>query len=549
MSKKHKNQAQPAGEPAVAASGSGVSKSSVWQRFPWAYLLTFIAFYVFSTIVYGDVFRRAAEANFICSDNTQMYFLTSQAWGTIYCWGRWLLTTMSHLYLGAALLSLILTLTVVLADKAFGVSRRWRGLTAFIPSAVVFWMIYKGLNLYYKDEPSLIFLVPALVLIVAAVLALAGHFLWNKKKTIDAVPTKKRAALGWLVPVVLVAGLSATALTWNKTEIITARMQMRMMQGDWDGMIDDALNCKRPTRSIAAYYAIALVQTGQLLERQFDIPYDFPKARLEKKDGNEEYSIFTADCSFNAGLINTAYRCNMDYIVVYGMNLYGLKNMIKCAILNDEQALARKYFTILKKVPFQTDFIEKYEPMIGRQDLIDADEEFHHVLALEPQEQHFEQNYRDPAFLGYNTGLLRGTDASLETAIAARLYSKELKAALPLIQVYYKKHNGQLPQSLQQAITILSVSEPEVDARYSSIVNLQAPTFSSFITVAKPILDERMKASKGLSEAAKEDLRDEYNRKLRDALAADWVGTYLYYYYCENNDKAQVKKETKTAVN
>ena len=60
---------------------------------------------------------------------------------------------------------------------------------------------------------------------------------------------------------------------------------------------------------------------------------------------------------------------------------------------------------------------------------------------------------------------------------------------------------------------------------------------------------ERKRVSEGKSEAEKLKIRDEYNHKLRTALAADWVGTYLYYYYCENNDQAQVKQNTQTAVN
>ena len=326
-------------------------------------------------------------------------------------------------------------------------------------------------------------------------------------------------------------------------------MQMRMMDGDFEGMVDDAHDLERPTRSVAVYYAIGLVQTGQLLERQFDIPYDFPEMRLERHDGNEEYTIFTGDCSFYAGLINTAYRCAMDYTVLYGPSLYNLKRMAICAILNNETVLAEKYMTILKKVPFQSAFIEKYEPMIGNSERVDADEELHKVLALQPQEHNFEQNYRTPTFLGYNAGLLRGTDASLETAIAARLYSKELEAAMPLIRVYAQKHGGQLPQSLQQAITIMSTKDPSIDVEFGNIVSMQAPTFTAFITEAKPILDERKRVSEGKSEAEKLKIRDEYNHKLRTALAADWVGTYLYYYYCENNDQAQVKQNTQTAVN
>ena len=548
MSKKHKTQAQPAQQPAVAASKAESRKAALLKRLPWAYLLTFAGFYIFSTCIYGDMFRRTAEANFITTDSTLMYYLTSQTWGTLYCWGRWLLCSMSNLYVGAALLSLILTLTAVWFDKAFCIPRRWHGVSAIAPAAVVAWILSRGLNLYYKDEPSLLFIVPVCVMLASAILALIAHFSWGKEKQKAQVPAKQKA-WGWTVPVVLVAALSMTALKWNQAEILTARMQMRMMNGDFDGMIDDALSIKRPTRSIAAYYTIGLVQTGQLLERQFDIAYDYPEVRLARHDGNEEYTIFTGDCSFYAGLINTAYRCAMDYTVLYGTNLYCLKRMAICAILNDEQTLARKYMTIIKKVPFQSAFVDKYEPMIGHQDLVDADEELHKVLALQPQELHFEQNYRNPTFLGYNTGLLRGTDASLETAIAARLYSKELPQAMPLIRVYAQKHGNQLPQSLQQAITIMSTKDPAIDSEYASIIEAQAPTFTAFIAVAKPILDERARVSEGKSEAEKLKIRDEYNRKLRDALADDWVGTYLYYYYCENNDQAQVKQNTQTAVN
>ena len=95
----------------------------------------------------------------------------------------------------------------------------------------------------------------------------------------------------------------------------------------------------------------------------------------------------------------------------------------------------------------------------------------------------------------------------------------------------------------------MSTKDPSVDVEFGNIVSMQAPTFTAFITEAKPILDERKRVSEGKSEAEKLKIRDEYNHKLRTALADDWVGTYLYYYYCENNDQAQVKQNTQTAVN
>ena len=43
-------------------------------------------------------------------------------------------------------------------------------------------------------------------------------------------------------------------------------------------MVSEARTAQQPSRSVAAYHAIALIQTDQLLEGMFDIPYDFPKS-------------------------------------------------------------------------------------------------------------------------------------------------------------------------------------------------------------------------------------------------------------------------------
>ena len=36
---------------------------------------------------------------------------------------------------------------------------------------------------------------------------------------------------------------------------------------------------------------------------------------------------------------------------------------------------------------------------------------------------------------------------------------------------------------------------------------------------------------------------------MRRELKADWLGTYVYYYYCENNNPEQVRKQESAGVN
>lgn len=546
--------AKEAGQPAKADTEPSLPKAPTskatgyrkWAHLPWTSLLTFALCVIFSTVVYGDVFRRAAEANFITTDIGQMSYLTAQPWGWVYWCGRWVLLLFKHLALGAIVLSLILTGTAALTDRLLGVPRRWQGVGSIVPAALVGWMLWRGTNLYYKFEPSLFLIIPIAVLLVLALLCLFRSIILRhqtKRPDVSGLPW------GWMIPVLLFAVLTFTARHWNQNEILTARVQMRALHADWDGIIDDALSAKKPSRAIVAYYTIALEQTGQLLERQYDIAFDFPEVRLKKKDGSEEYGLFVADCNLYAGLTNIAYRCNMDHIVINGPNVYALKRMTLCAILNQEPALANKYLDILSHVPGEGKFVSKYTPMVTNRRLVLADDELKRILALAPQDNRYEQNYRSPAFLGYNAGMVKGTDASLETAIAALLYSKELNRAVAYINIYAQKHNGVLPASLEQALAIVANNDPAVANAFAQQIATQQNTIMAFITAAKPIIDERMRLSEGKSEAEKERLKHIYNARLRQELHEDWLGTYIYYYYCENNDQNQIKAKTKAAVN
>ena len=187
----------------------------------------------------------------------------------------------------------------------------------------------------------------------------------------------------------------------------------------------------------------------------FDIPYDFPKVRLDSLTGSGEYGLFVTDCNFHAGLLNAAYRGAMDGVVMDGPRLSCFKRMAICALLNGEKELCSKYLKLIENSPFESDFVQKYQAMLRDDKLIEADEELQHVKALYPKEDHFEQNYRSPAFLGYNVGLMEGSDATLTTSAAACLYSKDLQSFLPRAQILAQKGRS-FPACMQQAIAIMA---------------------------------------------------------------------------------------------
>lgn len=500
------------------------------------YILGFLLIYGFFTLVYGDVIERAEQDMYISSAPESMIYLLTQPLGHLFYASRWVMLLCKWAALGGAFLALVMTITAVAVDYAFCLPRKLRGLGFVVPIAEIAWMVWRGTNLYYKNEPSMVVLVPltamAVALILALLVALARHF---AKRTKKSVPERLRP-WGALIMVLALATTGVATRKINENVILTARFQNLAAVQDWDTIIEEAHKAKRPTRAVAAYYAIALEETDQLLDHIFDIPFDFPKLHLDKFDGNEEYGLFMSDCNYHAGLLNSGYRTAMDYTVVAGPRLVSYKRMAVCALANGEIALCRKYLALIKQMPFEEDFVERYQALADNPEkLADNDAEIKHVLSLYPQEDHYEQNYMPPAFLGYNVGLSRGSDNTLITSATACLYSKDLRAFMVRAQIM-KQKGMRFTEAMQQAVAIFALNNPDALKAFPEVGQFVPDQLRSFLLDAKPYIDDR------------EALR----RELKEA----WLGTYFYYYYTENNDPSQTvksydseQKDSKAGVN
>ncbi len=269
----------------------------------------------------------------------------------------------------------------------------------------------------------------------------------------------------------------------------------------------------------------------QLLKRLFDYTFDYPQDGIDLADkGQKEAGLYEADCNFYAGLVNSAYHLAMDRHVMMGPSIYTYKRMLLCAILNGEKSLAKRYLKALNAVPFESDFTARYAPMIEDPKLILKDPELVKVLQLTPRETNYEQRYRRPIFLGYNVGLTFGSDETLITSIASTLYSKDLMRFVNMAMVLRQKRAGRLPTVVRQAILIYSMTNDEIKKAFPEICNdkVLVSNFQAFANEARPYLKD--------------------NAELKKQLKKKWLGSYFYYYYCENNEPYQVRKVENTAV-
>lgn len=495
---------------------------------PWLTLTVgFGLLWFFTGWLYGDVFCRAEQESFVSTDAAQMKFLTDRPFGMLFWYGRFLLLTFKSSLVGSLLLAILLTGTACLTNYLLRVPRRWRSVGFIVPIGILAYFLVLGTNLYYKSEPSIIFLLPLGVFLLLGSIAIPVRFF---RKPPAASPRAPLFSIGNGLLLVLFGGLYFATYHFNENQLLTARMQLRMQRGDWQGMIDDGLSARRPTRAVAAYYAIGLEQTDQLLERLFDLPFDYPDPRLKKKDGNEEYGIFIPDCSLVSGLLNTAYHYGLERIVMDGPSLYNVKLLVICSLLNGEQRLAEKYLDILESTPWEGTFVNKYRPMVQNPKLIENEPDLQHILSLYSKEtERFEQNYRLPTFLGYNMGLLQGSDATIYTSAAACLYSKDLNLLLSRAAIFQQK-GFPFPAVMQQAIYLYHTQHEDQQVLDRFKIGQYVPSdFKAFVTDAAPLLKDK--------------------KALREQLKERWLGTYFYYYYCENNEQNQADSRQGDGVN
>ena len=510
-------------------ASKGKSKKLNLPSYLWWHFLAVLFIYVFCTFVLGDLFQRAQQDCYVSSNMERMTYIMRQPLGWYY-WGmRYMMLAYKNMWIGGAVMTILLVGSACCLSRALKLTHRWKLLSFLLPFAMLGYFIWRGTRMYFLDEPSLVMGIPFAVLLLTVIIAIVLT-LTRRKGGVQPASKNHPHAISALVVILSGVVLVAGATVYRENDIVCARMQNNMLEADWESIADDALHVNRGSRSIAAYYAISLVQQNRLLEGLFDYAFDYPQDGMNlSAKGSTEAGLYEADCNFYAGLVNAAYRVAMDRHVMAGPSIYNYKRMALCGILNGETQLAKRYLKALEDVPFESDFVERYAPMVDDPNLILNDPELVNVLSLAPRETNYEQMYRRPIFLGYNVGLTFGSDATLITSIASTLYSKDLMRFMNMATVLRQKTGGRLPAIVRQAILVYSMTHDEVKNVFPEVCNdrMLVSNFQAFVAEAKPYLKDKV--------------------ELRKRMKDNWLGTYYYYYYCENNEPYQVRKVDSSA--
>lgn len=538
MSQKRKPRSTAAAASARTPHPASAAKPRKHIKLPRfsSYIVTFALLWFFCSCYYGDVFYMANQYSYFAFDATLMHFLLQQPMGWLMATGRMLLTTFHYPALGGALLALMLTLSGRLLVYILHLPPRvrWAGnLVAFAPVA---YFMYLNYNLYYQSEPSIVFTLPLVMLVVLAVVALAirlitgQHLKCSLRGSDDDTPAGR--ALGLVAALVLTIGLFgyAQAVPQQNTRLVCT-MQRMLEQRNWEGMRRCGLEARQPDRGVAAYYALGLMQLDRLPDDLFAIHFHYPKVSIDNRAGEhlDGAELYTGDLNFYSGLINPAYQEAMTSFVADGPSVITIKQMALCAVLNGEKPLAERYFHMLRQQPFEGAFIEKYEPLVQHPEKLADYPELKLAYDLRPTKDSFEQFYKQPLFLGYYTEINAARVLqALRLSYAACLYAK----ALPqLAQRVAFMRGQQLPQPVEDALAIMALRDPSV---------LKLHPISQFT---------QMRLQEFLTRVAQLSVED--RKKTGEALRDDYENYYPFYYFFENlpEDAPKASANQKGGVN
>ncbi len=325
---------------------------------------------------------------------------------------------------------------------------------------------YAGLPLFFITEEYPWYYTPyyilALFMLVMVCLPL------NSSHQPSAI---KKAWLPWAVQGVALAVVAwGVVHFWYKDENFHHEVKMMHLidQTDWEGVLQEAARQNdEPTRAIVMMRNLALSRLG----RQGELMYEYRNGSKEYDApfGMRQMLVNGPLVYYQYGLLNSCSRLCTEMGVEFGWRVEHIKLLARCAVLNKEQAVARKYINILKKTMFHKDWAVKTESMLNNPKLIAQDKETEpitHMLHF-TDELNSDNGYVERYVMRQLVNYSYSKDPIFqEQSLLASLWFRDSKIFWYHFNVYTSLHpNGPIPVAYQEAAYLYGKVEgrPDLD--------------------------------------------------------------------------------------
>lgn len=458
-------------------------------------LLFMVAVWAWGSFYYGCLFHVSREYSFWATDTRLMQFVLCQNFGPLRYVGRLLLQLYQYPWLGGLCLSLMLGMISWLTGYCLRLPARWR-LVQYVPALCCLAAItHQGLDLFFETETGYIMGIPFVVLLVLCIWAvMIRSFSRKPMPTMLGLP-KDESTRQNLTSLACVTLAFAAIIAWGEwkrpyVRVICQEMSMQYQQ-DWAGIERVARqNATQSNRPMAAYYAMALIHTGQIAERMYDIRLDYDSLYLHGNGGmlNNGSPLYEPEGNYHAGFIEPCMHYCMEQMVMTGPTSRLLKLLVKCSLMRGEWELSRKYLRLLGDVPFEGEFVEKYQAMVNNPEKVNADSEMARLRLTEPIHDSFENQYQQPFFMGYNLNLVEARSVeALYNSLCVCLYTKLMPPFLMRAQ-YIKGSTP--PEIIADGLLVSEMKHPGASQGYGNL-EMRATRLDGFIQAIQPYLKDR----------------------------------------------------------
>jgi len=292
------------------------------------------------------------------------------------------------------------------------------------------------------------------------------------------------------------------------------KMSQAVDAGNWQEVVDVARNSEvPPTRAEVLFRNLALQQLGTSSETMFK--FEDSDAQYKSARKHQYLRLMAArQLYYYYGKVNYSYRWCMEDMVEYGLRPTYLQYMTKCALMNGETDLARKYLTELKDAPFRGDFVEKYSAYIDHPQKMEEDAEMQGIKRL--------MNYNN--LLDGDAGLIEvyllnsfaltegGSREMVELSLQCNMILKDINGFWARFLALLPTFGDHIPLHYQEAAVLFSALENKYDISKLPIDQNVKERFM------KLVQESEMNSSRG----------DEANAQL---LKPSFGDTYWYYYF------------------
>ena len=287
---------------------------------------------------------------------------------------------------------------------------------------------------------------------------------------------------------------------WYRDYNFEKELEMRraMEQSDWNGMLRAAANLKEePTRTIVMMKNLALFRLG----RQGDEMYHYKTGAKSYNAPMPVKMTQVVGCAiyYAYGQANYCYRWCLEDGVEYGWRADYLKYMTRCALVNGEMEVAKKYIRLLKHTRFHKEWAKTQEKYAYHPEMMKDNEEYAIVKRLLMKEDHLGSDNALAEMYLMNTLLDTNSRDPLvqELTLLSALWKKDIGLFWPRFFNYATLHKGEhMPKHYQEAAYLYGHLEHQVDISQMPFDEDVVRSYNDFMELAQRcpgMTEEQMK--------------------------------------------------------